>query len=69
MPVFNKEIGRGQFGVVYSTSSDWSKADDKMEIAIKAIVPQNERQWGDLAQGMHAEEVFQEIHVVNFVGV
>ena len=66
MPELKKEIGRGQFGVVYSTDSEWygsnnsqfdlgsvrsrTGTDKKMEIAIKAMVPQNDRQWGDLAQ-------------------
>ena len=50
MPELENEIGRGQYGVVYSTQSDWSSSDKKMEIAIKAVVPNNDRQWSDQAQ-------------------
>ena len=50
MPQFKKELGRGQFGVVYSTDTEWERRDKKMEIAIKAMVPQNDRQWADMAQ-------------------
>ena len=50
MPKFEKELGRGQFGVVYSTESEWVNRPEGTKIAIKALVPANERQWGDLAQ-------------------
>ena len=41
MPQLNKEIGRGQYGVVYATEADsvWSSSDKKMEIAIKVRIP------------------------------
>ena len=50
MPQFNMELGRGQFGVVYATDSDWHARPEGAKIAIKALVPTNDRQWGDLAQ-------------------
>ena len=50
MPHFNTELGRGQFGVVYATDSDWHVRPEGAKIAIKALVPANDRQWGDLAQ-------------------
>ena len=47
---FNGELGRGQFGVVYATDSDWVGTPYNTKLAIKALVPSNDRQWGDLAQ-------------------
>ena len=36
MPKFEKELGRGQFGVVYSTESEWVNRPEGTKIAIKA---------------------------------
>ena len=50
MPKLGKEIGRGQYGVVFSTNSDWERRNKDMEIAIKTMIPENDRHWGDLSQ-------------------
>ena len=50
MPKLGKEIGRGQYGVVFSTPSDWERRNKGMEIAIKSMIPENDRHWGDLSQ-------------------
>lgn len=50
MPKLEKEIGRGQYGVVYSTKNRWAGTREGMEIAIKTMIPDNDSQWGDLSQ-------------------
>ena len=46
MPKLESEIGRGQYGVVYSSNSEWG---NHKNIAIKSLLPPDEKHWNDLS--------------------
>ena len=58
MPRVGREIGRGQYGIV-AEADHWGH---RARVAVKSVVPDNERQWGDLSLEFYYTKWWLEPH-------
>ena len=58
MPKVGREIGRGQYGIV-AEADHWGHRN---RVAVKSVVPENDRQWGDLALEFYYTKWWLEPH-------
>jgi len=49
MPKLGREIGRGVYGVVYSCTHWSAPITEGKKLAVKSVVPHDEKHWNDLA--------------------